>query len=307
MNKVKTASGKFKSHQKKSVRYLALGLALGLVHFPAAAQEAPQVIPLWEKGAPGFEDRRNEPEQAASYWLKNVHNPSITVFLPPKEKASGAAVIVCPGGGFRELGFNGEGVAPAMYLTNFGIAAFALKYRLPRETNSPYSLPKHALQDGQRAMRLVRSHAKEWGIDPQRIGMMGFSAGGEVVSLTTYNPGEGDPGAEDPIDRLSASPNFQIMIYPGPLGIPDVVPANAPPSFWLAANDDRQPARTISEMLPKYRAAKVPLEVHLFAKGGHAFNMGTRSKLTTIRGWPSRLADWLTDNILAVDNSGAAK
>jgi len=219
MNKSKAAPGKFIPLQKKSARYLFLGLTLGLAHFPAAAQEAPQVIPLWEKGAPGFEERRNEPEQAASYWVKNVHNPSITVFLPPKEKASGAAIIVCPGGGFRELGFNGEGVAPAMYLTNFGIAAFALKYRLPRETNSPYSLPKHALQDGQRAMRLVRSHAKEWGIDPNRIGMMGFSAGGEVVSLTTYNPGDGDPNASDPIDRLNASPNFQIMIYPGPLGI----------------------------------------------------------------------------------------
>lgn len=260
------------------------------------AADAPPVIPLWEKGAPGFEDRRNEPEQAASYWVKNIHNPSLTVFLPPKEKATGAAVIVCPGGGFRELGFNGEGVAPSMFLTNFGVAALALKYRLPRETNSPYSLPKHALQDGQRAMRVVRFHANEWGIDPNRIGMMGFSAGGEVVSFTTYNPGEGDPTAGDPVDRLSASPNFQIMIYPGPLGIPEVVPTNAPPSLWIAANDDRQPARTISEMLPKYRAARVPIEVHLFAKGGHAFNMGTRSKLTTIKGWPSRLVDWLMDN-----------
>src|SRR5690349_14105537 len=90
----------------------------------AFAVETPEVIPLWANGAPGFEDRRNEPEQAASYWVKNVHNPSITVFLPPKEKATGAAIIVCPGGGFRELGFNGEGVAPSMYLTNFGIAAF---------------------------------------------------------------------------------------------------------------------------------------------------------------------------------------
>ncbi len=229
------------------------------------------------------------------------------VFLPPKEKATGAAVIVCPGGGFKELGFNGEGLAPAMYLTNFGIAAFALKYRLPRETNSPYSLPKHALEDGQRAMRLVRHHAKEWGIDPNRIGMMGFSAGGEVVSLTTYHPGDGNPNAADPIDRLNANPNFQIMIYPGPLGIPETVPTNAPPSFWLAANDDRQPARTISEILPKYRAARVPIEVHLFAQGSHAFNMGTRSKLTTIKGWPSRLSDWLMDNVLTVEQPDTSK
>lgn len=280
---------------------LTVALLLAALPLTAQAQDAPKVIPLWEKGAPGFEDRRDEPEQAASYWVKNVHNPSLTVFLPPKDKATGAAVIVCPGGGFKELGFNGEGVAPAQFLTNLGIAAFALKYRLPRETNSPYSLPKHAREDGQRAMRLVRSHAKEWGIDPNRIGIMGFSAGGEVASLVAYSPGDGDATAADPIDQLSASPSFQIMIYPGPLGIPEVIPTNAPPSFWLAANDDRQPARTIAEMLPKYRAAKVPIEVHLFAKGGHAFNMGNRSKLVTVKGWTNRLADWLADNVLVTE------
>jgi len=288
------------------MKRLIIIAALLLSRNTLPAQEAPQVIPLWANGAPGFEERRNEPEQAASYWVKNVHNPSITVFLPPKEIATGAAVIVCPGGGFKELGFNGEGIAPSMFLTNFGIAAFALKYRLPRETNSPYALPKHAREDGQRAMRLVRSHAKEWGIDPNRIGMMGFSAGGEVVSLVAYSPGEGEDDAADPIDRFDASPNFQIMIYPGPLGIPEMIPTNAPPSFWLAANDDRQPARTISEMLPKYRAAKVPIEVHLFAKGGHAFNMGTRSKLTTIKGWPSRVVEWLMDNNILDPASPAA-
>ena len=280
---------------------LTVALLLAALPLTAQAQDAPKVIPLWEKGAPGFEDRRDEPEQAASYWVKNVHNPSLTVFLPSKDKATGAAVIVCPGGGFKELGFNGEGVAPAQFLTNLGIAAFALKYRLPRETNSPYSLPKHAREDGQRAMRLVRSHAKEWGIDPNRIGIMGFSAGGEVASLVAYSPGDGEAKATDPIDQLSASPSFQIMIYPGPLGIPEVIRTNAPPSFWLAANDDRQPARTIAEMLPKYRAAKVPIEVHLFAKGGHAFNMGNRSKLVTVKGWTNRLADWLADNVLVTE------
>jgi acetyl esterase/lipase len=282
-------------------------LALVLAGISLDAQEKPRVMPLWPNGAPGFEERRNEPELAASYWVKNVHNPSITIFLPPKEKANGTAVIVCPGGGFRELGFNGEGVAPAQFLTNLGVAAFALKYRLPRETNSPYSLPKHAIEDGQRAMRLVRSHADEWGIDPNRIGIMGFSAGGEVASFVAYTPSEGNPDASDPVDRLSARANFQIMIYPGPLGIPETVPTNAPPSFWVAANDDRQPARTIASMLPKYSAAKVPIEVHLFAKGGHAFNMGNRSKLVTLKGWPNRLTDWLADNdLLSTSQTRAA-
>ena len=194
------------------------------------------------------------------------------------------------------LGFKGEGIEPARYLANLGVAAFALKYRLPREPGSPYSLPKTAREDGQRAMRVVRSHAKEWGLDPNRIGIMGFSAGGEVASLVAYSPADGDANATDPIDRLSARADFQIMIYRGPLGIPDVVPTNAPPVFFLAANDDQQPARTIAGMLPKYRTAKVPIEVHLFSHGGHAFNMGTRSKLATIKGWPQRVGDWLADN-----------
>jgi len=292
---------------KRSLHALLVSASILHGTWGAQAQEEPKVIPLWENGAPGFENRRQEPEQAASYWVRNVHNPSLTVFLPPKEKATGAAVIVCPGGGFRELVFKGEGLAPAQFLTNLGVAALVLKYRLPRETNSPYSLPKQAIEDGQRAMRLVRSHAKEWGIDPNRLGILGFSAGGEVASLVAYSPGDGNAQAIDPVERLSASPKFQIMIYPGPLGIPETIPTNAPPSFWLAANDDQQPARTIAEMLPKYRAAKVPMEVHLFTKGGHGFNMGDRSKLATVKGWPNRLADWLTDNVLVTETVGNHK
>jgi acetyl esterase/lipase len=261
-----------------------------------AVADGPQQIPLWPKGAPGFESRRDEPEQAKDYWVKNIHNPSVTAFLPPRDKATGAAVIVCPGGGHSELVYNAEGVETARFLNGLGVAAFVLKYRLGREQDSPYKPQVHAREDGLRAMRLVRSRADEWGIDPRRVGIMGFSAGGEVVSMVVYSPGEGDPNAPDPIDRLSSRPDFQIMIYPGPLGIPDKIPAGSPPAFLLVANDDRGAARVVASLFQKYRDAGAPVEAHIFARGGHAFNMGNRSKLESLKHWPQRLAEWMKDN-----------
>ena len=262
----------------------------------ALGADGPQEIPLWPNGAPGFESRREEPEQAKDYWVKNIHNPSITAFLPPREKATGAAVVICPGGGHRELVFNAEGVEPARYLNSIGVAAFALKYRLGREQGSPYKPQVHAKEDGLRAMRLVRSRAEEWGVDPKRVGIMGFSAGGEVASLVAYSPGEGDPNAADPVDRLGSRPDFQILIYPGSLGIPDVIPKDAPPAFLLVANDDRGAARSIATLFQKYRDAGASVEAHVFARGGHAFNMGDRSKLATLKNWPQRMADWMNDS-----------
>jgi acetyl esterase/lipase len=256
------------------------------------------VIPLWPKGAPGFESRRDEAEVAKDYWVRNVHNPTVTAFLPTREKATGAAVVICPGGGHRELVFNAEGVEAARYLNGLGVAAFALKYRLGREPGSPYKPQVHARDDGIRAMRLVRSRAAEWGIDPKRVGIMGFSAGGEVASMVAYNPGEGDPNAADPIDRISSRPDFQILIYPGPLGIPEKVPAGSPPAFLLVANDDRGASRVVASLFQKYRDAGAPVEIHVFARGGHAFNMGNRSRLETLKHWPQRLAEWMNDNAI---------
>src|SRR5450631_689960 len=142
---------------------------------PAAlwAQTEPTVIPLWPNGAPGFESRRNEPEQAKDYWVKNIHNPTLTVFLPPKGKANGAAVVVCPGGGHRLLVWTAEGIDPAKFLDSLGFTVFVLKYRLGRDTLSPYKIEVHARQDGLRAMRLVRSRAAEFRIDTNRVGIMG--------------------------------------------------------------------------------------------------------------------------------------
>ncbi|HET7811661.1 MAG TPA: alpha/beta hydrolase [Steroidobacteraceae bacterium] len=256
--------------------------------------QAQQVIPLWEKGAPGFEARRDEPEQHKDWWYKNIHNPSLTVFLPEKGKANGTAVVVAAGGGHRELVFDPEGVEPAQYLASLGVTAFALKYRLFREPGSKYTIDNTA-EDIRRAMRTVRSRAGEWGIDPQRIGVMGWSAGGEVAALVAYPPGGGDANSRDPVERVSARPDFQILVYPGPLGIPDKIARDAPPAFLVGAADDEYVANVLFDLTRKYHEAGASLETHIYAQGKHAFNMGQRSGYVSIRNWPARLADWLQD------------
>ena len=273
------------------IAIIAYLIPLGII-----AQEKPIIMPLWKDGAPGFENLRNEPEQAKDYWVKNIHNPSIAVYLPPKEEANGAAVVICPGGGHRLLVYNAEGVEPALFLNKLGIVAIVLKYRLAREDSALYKLDVQPREDAYRAMRLVRSHAKEWNIDVNRVGMLGFSAGGEVVSFIAYENGAGDVNAKDPVDRLNGKPNFQMLIYPGPLGIPNMVPADAPPAFMVAANNDPCCAVTVVQLIERYRQAKRPMEAHLFSQGNHGFNMGYRSNLASIKSWPQRMADWLADN-----------
>ncbi len=266
-----------------------------LVPAIAFAQTTPFVIPLWKNGVPGFEKLKDVPEQAKDYWVKNINNPSLTVFLPLKEKANGSAVIICPGGGHRLLVFNAEGIEPAQYLANLGVTVFVLKYRLGRDSATHYTI-EDGVNDGKRAMQLVRARASEWGIDPNRIGIMGFSAGGEIVDRVAFDT-ESFNLAEDELTKgKSFRPDFVIQIYPGPLFVPMTVPANAPPMFLLAANDDPCCSLPIIRILEAYRQAKAPVELHLVETGGHGFNMGHRSKLKSINTWPQRLADWLDDS-----------
>ena len=186
------------------------------------AQDSAMVIPLWKNGAPGFENRRQEPERAKDWWVNNIHNPSLTVYPASKEIANGAAVVICPGGGFTNLVFNAEGKEAATYLNSLGITAFVLKYRLFRQENSPYT-QEHPTQDIFRAMRLVRSLAGNYGIDTSRIGVMGFSAGGVLAGWVSYKSGDKNFSNPDAVDLLTARPAFQVLIYPGPLAVPDEV------------------------------------------------------------------------------------
>src|SRR5687767_6240191 len=209
---------------------------------------------LWPNGAPGSEGKTGnekirlyEGEQIFS----NIHHPSITIYLPAKEKATGAAVVIAPGGGYRELWITHEGYNVARWLSEKGIAAFILKYRLPRDTNSTYKLEIESLSDIQRAIRLVRNRAKEWNLDTAKIGVMGFSAGGEVAALAAMRFDYGNPNATDPIDRESARPAFQALIYPANTRKYEVV-NNIPPVFLLAAYKD-EIARGIVDVYVKYK------------------------------------------------------
>ncbi len=262
------------------------------------AQSDSLIVPLWKNGAPGFENRKEEPEEAKDYWVKNINNPSLTVYFPPPAMANGTAVVICPGGGFRLLVYKSEGVDPAKYLNRLGITAIILKYRLPREPNSPYSLDKQPAEDAARALRTVRSYAKQWKIDTGRIGMLGFSAGGEVVDVLAFASVSGNKEAADPIDRLNARPDFIMQVYPGPLFIPDSIPPGSPPAFLIAANDDTCCSVSVMRLLEAYRKAKIPVEAHIIGHGDHAFNMGYRSVYQSLKTWPQLMTNWLEDSKL---------
>ena len=277
----------------KKILHCSIALVLPLM---LRAQDSSNVIYLWKNGAPGFENRKDEKELAKDWWVKNIHNPSLTVYAPPKDKANGTAVIICPGGGHRELVYTAEGKEAATYFNSIGVTAFVLKYRLFREENSPYT-KEHTISDGYRAMRLVRQQAATWNLDTTRIGLMGFSAGGELAGWVAFNSAaENNIQKPDAIDKEKCKADFLILIYPGPLAVPDSITNNAPPLFMVAANDDVCCSEPVIKLLQLYRKANVKTEVHIYAQGKHGFNMGNRSALKSISTWPQRMGDWLWDN-----------
>jgi len=250
-----------------------------------APNASPEIIALYPSGAPGFEDRKDLPERAEEWWVRDIHAPTLT-YLPAQFGAQSetgtpkAAVIILPGGGHENLVFKSEGLQPAAFLSEQGLHAFALKYRLARQAGSDYRIEEHAAEDLRQSLIWVRENAQAYNIDPNRVGVMGFSAGGELVNLVTY-------AAQGPVPAATR-PDFQIQIYPGPIGVPNSLNSAPPPGFFLGASDDRQAADTIRDQMALYASfPEVPIEVHLFAQGGHAFNMGDRSDLATISDWPA--------------------
>jgi acetyl esterase/lipase len=274
-------------------RWIVFLLICSYFGFAGAQQEA---IKLWPKGAPGAEGSvtpetvRLNPD--GEHILSNIQEPSIIPYLPPKAAATGAAVIVAPGGGDRELWMDHEGYAVAEWLSDHGVAAFVLKYRLAKQTNSTYTVEETELGDMQRAIRTVRSRSMEWGIDPARIGVMGFSAGGELAALAATRYDEGSPSSDDPAERAGSRPDFQALLYPA---IPHDrrLTANTPRAFLACGGDDRP---DISQGLPELYLAltrlHVSAELHIYAGVGHGFGV-RKTNPAPVSGWTSLFLEWM--------------
>ena len=267
----------------------------------AENQAGPKVELLWPDGAPG------------AIGNNEADKPSLTIFLAPADKANGAAVVLCPGGGYGGLATDHEGFQVGRWLNSFGVAAFMVKYRV-----APYRHPV-PLQDAQRAIRIVRSRAKEWSVDPARIGILGFSAGGHLASTTGTHFDDGSPDAKDPIDRVSCRPDFMILIYPvitleppyahtgsrdNLLGRPadpalvenlcneKQVTAKTPPTFLVhTSGDTGVPAENSILFYLALRKAKVPAEMHVYEKGQHGFGLAPGDPVLST--WPKHCEDWM--------------
>ena len=281
-----------------------------------------ETIKLWPEGIPCANNLKEEVEDHREIGVKisKVHEPVIEAYLPEEGKANGTAVVICPGGGYTILAWDWEGTSMAEWFNTMGVAAFVLKYRLPH-WESEECRSEVALMDAQRALRLVRSKANEWKLDPARIGIMGFSAGGHLASTASTHFDQGDPEAELEVDRYSCRPDFSILMYPVVTMEEDYahmgsrknligekpskkirnyysnearVTAETPPAILIHADNDEGvvPENSVNYYLA-LRKHKIPAAMHIFAGGGHGFSfaegMGTVSK------WPELCEGWMKD------------
>jgi acetyl esterase/lipase len=282
-----------------------------------AASDRP-VIPLWPEGLPdplraGYDPAKTAEEVADGTRVSNIRAPQVTVFAPPAGRANGTAVVICPGGGYARLAYGHEGLDVASWLNAQGVTCFLLKYR-----HKEYGHPA-PLRDVLRAIRLVRSRAAEFGVDPERIGVMGFSAGGHLASsaATLFDHADGKTGAA--LDAVSARPSFAILVYPvilmegphihagsrnnliGEKATPELVARmstdrqvskDTPPIFLIHAQDDATvPVENALSFYAGARRAGTPIEMHLYEKGGHGF--GLKPKVQPTDEWPDRCLSWM--------------
>ena len=296
-------------------------------------------VPLWDGVAPGSEGL-NIPEQVKDNsneirdrHVRNVTKPTLTVYLPEKEKNTGAAVVICPGGGYYLLAFDKEGHDVARWLASIGVAGCVLKYRLPRPDGHIYNhdIP---LKDAQRAVQLVRHHAKKWNIKSNKVGMMGFSAGGHLTATASTHFHAGDSSSKDPVEHYSTRPDFSIFAYAritfdrsisrnGPsvqlLGKnPDpeivkhynneaLVTKETPPAFFIHTNDDRVEAENAVAYYVALRRVNVPAEIHIFAEGGHGYGIRKEikgKKNLPVTTWPRLCALWMNRLGITKDHDG---
>ena len=298
-----------------------LSIAILLILSPVISA-AGEILPLWPGMPPNHrESKLREIAEVTDFLrIRQVQQPAIEIFLPPPGRATGQAVIICPGGGYRYLSYEKEGTRIAGYLNQQGIAGIVLKYRLPEDASNvvPWLSP---LFDAQRALRLVRQRAADWNLRPDHIGIMGFSAGGNLAANAGTRFDAGDAGATDPVDRESCRPDFLILVYPvvslregvghagsrlhlvGESPSSELVDAYSaellvshepPPTFLVHAGDDQ--AVPVENSLLFYAALRihaVPAALHVFPKGGHGFGLSSPER--GAHQWPDLCVDWLRE------------
>lgn len=283
---------------------LVLLVCAHAIAFAAAPQVVvPQVVYLWPAGHPTLQGANEkeitnppnpQPGQVIRQF-KNIHNPSIEVFLAPKEKANGTALIVAAGGGHRELNTGTEAYDLKDWLHSLGVTMIVLKYRLAQTPNYKYTVEGEALQDTQRAIRIVRARAKEWNLNPNRVGLLGFSAGGALAALADIRFDRGKLDAADPIDRESCRPDFVGLVYAGWAPMDITAPKDAAPAFLTSAGlDDAFHARQTVEFYQSLFKVEVPVELHIYGHGGHGGGTKPRNGIP-FGTWHIRFQEWMAD------------
>ncbi len=283
-----------------------------LLAAPLFAAPAPLILDVWPGPAPG-ETKTLPPEADQTkdtdklvggrriIKLGNVTTPQLAVYRPAKEKDTGAAVVICPGGGFSILAYDLEGTEVAAWLNTLGVTGIVLKYRVPaRDRTQPWLAP---VQDAQRAMSVVRSRAREWGLDPQRIGILGFSAGGATAGYTSLLLDDRRYAAVDAADQTSCRPDFALLIYTAyfvqrgqtALTLPPgfALTKDAPPMFFVHAFDDGIPVQNALLLAAELKKVGGSAEVHVYDIGGHGYGLRPVAE-QPVTSWPQRAAEWLS-------------